>query len=327
MVAILTSLLQIAWYIVLPLILLISAGYLLQRRLGLDVNTLIRLNFYVVVPGMVYYSVVDARLPFHDMAVVVGFTLLVMFGWFVVALITAMLRGIRGNRRRVLVMTSIFTNSGNYGLPLQQLTFRQQGFESAAMSLQVFVIIIHSLLNFTLGVLLASGKVEKGQLRKHLGHITRFPPIYATLAAISTLLILHLYGDQLSPVAGYVTPFWQAMQFAKEGYIVVALVTLGAQMASLKPHAARYPVAISVLLRLIAGPSVGLGLILLMGLDGLMGQVLLISTATPVAINTMLLCLEFDNHPDYAARVVFYSTLYSPITVSLVILLARSGVL
>jgi hypothetical protein len=37
--------------------------------------------------------------------------------------------------------------------------------------------------------------------------------------------------------------------------------------------------------------------------------------------------MEFENHPDYAARAVFYSTLLSPVTVTLVIFLARGEIL
>ena len=64
-----------------------------------------------------------------------------------------------------------------------------------------------------------------------------------------------------------------------------------------------------------------------MAVAAFLAQMLLISTATPTAINVMLLCLQFDNHPDYAARTVFYTTLLSPLTVTLVIFLAKSGFL
>jgi len=59
----------------------------------------------------------------------------------------------------------------------------------------------------------------------------------------------------------------------------------------------------------------------------MVAQVLLISTSTPTAVNCMLICMEFDNHPDFVARTVFYSTLLSPFTVTLAILLAHSGAL
>jgi len=88
-----------------------------------------------------------------------------------------------------------------------------------------------------------------------------------------------------------------------------------------------YPVRTSVFLKLLVAPCIGVALTFLLGLDGLLAQVLIISTSMPTAVNVMLLCLEFDNNPDYAARAVFYSTLLSPVTVTLTISIARSGLL
>ena len=54
---------------------------------------------------------------------------------------------------------------------------------------------------------------------------------------------------------------------------------------------------------------------------------MLISSSTPTAVNVLLLSMEFENHPDFAARSVLYSTLLSPITVTLVVFLAQSGLI
>jgi predicted permease len=121
------------------------------------------------------------------------------------------------------------------------------------------------------------------------------------------------------------TPFWDALLYIKSAFVGVALVTLGAQLASVERGGARYPVSLAVGLRLLGGPLVGIALIYLLGLHGTLAQVLFISTATPTAVNTMLLCAEFDNHPTFVAKSVFYSMLLSPITVTLVIFCARSG--
>jgi predicted permease len=86
----------------------------------------------------------------------------------------------------------------------------------------------------------------------------------------------------------------------------------------------RYPIKMSVLLRLLGAPALALLLAWVLGLHGFLARVLVVSAAMPTALNVMLLCLEFDNHPDYAARAVFYSTLISPITVTLVVFLAKS---
>ena len=122
-----------------------------------------------------------------------------------------------------------------------------------------------------------------------------------------------------------IQPVWEAITYAKNGFVVIALVTLGAQLAVVERGEGKGPVTTSVLLRLVAGPVVGFILLKLLGWTGPIAQVLLISTAMPTAVNCMLLCMEFDNHPSYVARSVFYSTLLSPITVTLTILLAQSG--
>src|SRR5690606_22244802 len=105
----------------------------------------------------------------------------------------------------------------------------------------------------------------------------------------------------------------------------IALATLGAQLALVRRGSVQHPVTTTVMLRLLGGPAVGVALIWLLGLDGLIAQVLLISTAMPTSVNCLLLCLEFDNHPDFVARSVFYSTVLSPLPVTLTILLAQSG--
>ena len=52
---------EIFYYIVLPILLLAGIGYLIQRRLGLDMPTLTRLNFYYVMPGMTYFAILTSR--------------------------------------------------------------------------------------------------------------------------------------------------------------------------------------------------------------------------------------------------------------------------
>jgi predicted permease len=51
------------------------------------------------------------------------------------------------------------------------------------------------------------------------------------------------------------------------------------------------------------------------------------TTTAPTAVNCALLCLQFQNHPDFAARAVFYSTLVSPITVTGIIFLVQGNFL
>ena len=53
---------QIFYTIVLPILLMVGVGWILERRLGLDIVTLQRLNFYFTMPALIFYSVVTSSL-------------------------------------------------------------------------------------------------------------------------------------------------------------------------------------------------------------------------------------------------------------------------
>ncbi|MEX0653392.1 MAG: AEC family transporter [Phycisphaeraceae bacterium] len=329
MMAVLVQLGTIAYAVVLPLLLMIGIGFAVQRMLGLDMPTLTRLNFYLVVPGMVYFALVASEVSWRDVGVVMGFSLLAMATWAGVTLLVAALRGVPRDQRNAMLMSTIFYNAGNYGLPLQELAFRPAGRAASeqAMSLQVFVMLVQNITGFTLGVLLAAGQFRDGMWKRNLLHIVKFPPIYALAAAMVTIGVRHALGDRAGEVGEALRPFWETVLYVKDGFVVVALATLGAQLATVTRRGVYYPVTTTVLLRLLAAPTIGFALIWLLGIEGFTSQVLLISTATPTSVNCLLLCLQFDNHPDYVARNVFYSTVLSPVTVTLVILLSQSGLL
>jgi hypothetical protein len=107
-------------------------------------------------------------------------------------------------------------------------------------------------------------------------------------------------------------------------YVPMALMTLGAQMACVKVIHARLDVALSVVLRLALGPVLGLALVKLMGLEGMLAQVLIIGVAAPSAVASVVVAIEFKNRPDFASSAVFLSTLVAGITVPLVIFLVQA---
>jgi hypothetical protein len=332
-VAFLAELAQIFYFIVFPLLLLAGVGFVVQRALGLDMPTLTRLNFYFVIPGLVYASVVQSELTAEDVLTVVGFTLLVMATLAAVSYAAASARGVPREQRAALVMSTMFYNSGNYGLPLQELAFRSRpavGLAPAstiAVSLQVFVMLVQNVTSFTLGVLLASSGHRTVELKRALLLILRFPPIYALLAGGITVLVRSHFADASAVALRVFAPFWDALGFVKAAFVAIALCTLGAQLALVKPKSTKYPVVLAVVTRLLVGPLVGLGLVYALGLSGLLAQVLMISTSTPAAVNSLLLCVEFDNHAEFVAKNVFYSMVLSPITVTLTVFLTQSGLL
>jgi predicted permease len=314
--------------IVLPILLLAAVGWVIQRASGLDMATLRRLNFCLLLPVIIYHSIVTSSLSWESIWNVGRFTLALILVQGVIAYVIAWAREVPPDLRRVMMMSSMFHNCGNYGLPLQQMAFSPQGSGAAATAHQAFVVVTHNLLNFTLGIFVISGGKKARLWKENLIHIIKLPPLWAIAAGFITVHIRARMGASVPEwVSSAAEPAWTALLHVKEAFIAIALCTLGAQLGALADTPKRPPVRISVILRLLVGPMIGLGLIYIFGLTGFLAQVMLISSATPTAVNIMLLAMEFENHPDYAARAVFYSTLLSPITISLVILFAQGGIL
>lgn len=319
---------QVFYFIVCPMLLLAGIGYVNQRRLKLDLRTLTQLNFNLVVPVIVYVSVITAEVTARGVLMVVIFALAMLAATALVTSMVAHLRKVPADMQNCMLMTTVFHNSGNYGLPLQDLAFRSTNHSPEATSIQAFYMVVQNAANFTLGILLAASGRRDRHWKTNLLHIVRFPPVYALAAAIATVQVRNALGaEQAGRVAEALRPFWDVILYVKGAFVAIALYTLGAQLAAIRRQKSDYPIKTSVVLRLLVAPIIALVMVYLLGLRGLIAQVLLIATTTPTAVNTMLLCLEFDNHPDYAARAVLYSTVLSPLTVTLAIFLAQGNFL
>jgi predicted permease len=51
---------------------------------------------------------------------------------------------------------------------------------------------------------------------------------------------------------------------------------------------------------------------------------MVIGVATPTAVNTAILALQYNNEPEYASRIVYFTTLFSPLSLSVVIYFATT---
>jgi predicted permease len=82
-------------------------------------------------------------------------------------------------------------------------------------------------------------------------------------------------------------------------------------------------VSLSGALRLIAGPLlawlIASSLANFMTLDKLTIAALIVSSAVPTSLSSVLLAVEFDNEAEFASQSVFVSTLLSILTVTAVI--------
>ena len=284
---------------VLPVLCIMAAGYVAQKRLNLDIVTLNRLNLYVFVPGLLLACLMNPGLDLGASGVIAVLcaahqVALLGLGWF-------LCRVFRVDRDSAATasLAAMSGNCGNFGIPLIELAFGPAG-----VALQAVVIAISNLGCYTLGVAAVSyGKHKTGGL---VASLLRLPSLYAVALALA---LRHCGRALPGPVA-------VAVDYVYRGLVPVALVTLGAQLAAARGRGQPVPLTVAVVLRLVVAPLMMYGLVRLVGVNGLAARVLVVGAAVPAAVNTVVLAVEFDNQPSLAAHIVLVTTLLAAVTVS-----------
>ena|SRR5690625_2322763 len=294
--------------IILPVFVIMVIGFILQRKLTLDVQTLARLIIYYVVPAFIFVRLYEAEIQWSIFANIVLFILLLVAILYVLTMIVAKLLKLDAGKRVTFTNSVVFFNSGNYAVPVNDLVFRGDPF---AMSIQVIFLMFQNIFLFSYGIF-SMQSMDTGKLRAILGYF-KMPVMYAMILGIG-LNALDL------PIPGFI---WVPANYIADAMIAIALMTLGAQVAMLKLSAGLRTVYYSVGLRLLISPLIALGLIFLFGVSGITAQALLIASSMPTAVNSSVIAQEYDNHPEMAAQIVLFSTVASAFTVSLVIFVAR----
>ncbi|MCM3629302.1 AEC family transporter [Paenibacillus glycanilyticus] len=304
---------HILWSNVLPLTLMIAVGFTMQRLFSLDIKTLSKLNFYVFSPSVIFNLLYTTDISASLIGQVLLFVVLFMTLQAIAVELTVRLRGLEGGMRGAMRNSVLFYNSANYGIPLNQLAFSANPY---TLSIQIIVMVTQSLLPNTYGIY--SVNAHKMSFRSTLRTILSQPIIYV----IPIAFLLHGFHVQLPQ--SIETP----ITYLSNAFIGTALVTLGVQLGNMKWEL--NPVLLkNVLLanglRLVGGPALAAlvvwGLGFFMSIDHMMAAALIVSSAVPTSLSSVLLAVEFDNEPEFASQAVFLSTLISIITVAVVIFL------
>jgi predicted permease len=296
----------------LPIFICVGAGWGLDRKFKLHLETMVKLNIYLLVPSFIFVHVVDTELRGHDALRIMAFTATIIALMFVCAAIASRLLKLEARRRQALSLATMFYNAGNFGLPLMILAF--PGTEAAAM--QVYVLVTMNVCTFTVGLFLAQSRGESpGSHWKALLNVLRQPTIYAVIAGALCR------GFQI-PVQ-HAAWLWQPVQLFAAGLIGFALVTLGVQMSQTKPAPFRAPILSALGIRLALGPLLAWGMTRVFGFSPEASASLILAAGAPTAVNTALLTHEFGGDVSFATSAVYYSTLLSMITTTVTLAILK----
>lgn len=284
---------------VLPVFLIAFIGYFVGSKIPLDVSTLSRVCLYILTPALTFNSLANSAIDLQSVwrlglaALMAPILLTPLFSWLYSRL------GWEKDLSRSMLLPSIFSNTGNYGLPICLFAFGQAG-----MDLAVVYMVMQSFLVATLGVFIAaSSNMEPKQA---LNRVVRMPTLYgAVLGMVVKLLNLKVPQVIARPI-----------ELLAQAGISIFLLVLGLQLVNSKPtHKWQVP-GIATFSRLILAPIIVAYLGRLLGLEGLPWKILVLQAAMPPPVNATILAHEFDANPNLVSQTTLLGTSCSLITLS-----------
>ena len=295
----------------LPIFMSVGLGWALDRRFRLHLESLVKINIYVMVPAFIFTRVLETELSGHDAMKIVAFAAATIASMFLCSVITGRALALAAGQKQALSLATMFYNCGNFGLPLVTLAF---GHEGAAV--QVYMLATMNVATFTVGLFLAQQRHESpGAHWRALMMVLRQPTLYAVAAGA----LCRAFEVPVKDVKW----LWQPLDLLQAGLIGFALLTLGVQMSQTKPAPFRAALWSAIGIRLALGPLIAVALTWLFGFPPLVAASLILAAGAPTAVNTALLAHEFGGDVSFATSAVYYSTLFSLVTTTVNLALLR----
>jgi predicted permease len=295
--------------IMLPIMILIAVGFIANKRLNLDSRTFAKLFIYIFVPAIFFSKIYYASVPLKEVWFILAYITAIQLLMLIIASLCTRLFAYSRSKSVALGNSLMFFNSGNYGLPLADLVFRGS---PNAMTIQVLIMLIQNVTSNTFGVFRASS--ANSSRRQSMRNMLEMPTLYV----LAVVLVVKLF-DVAVPEQILVP-----LKYISDGFIGIALIALGVQLAEIKLDFKFGDVLLPCCIRLLLSPLLGYLVVLALGIKGILAQSMVIGVATPAAVNTAIIALQYTNEPEYASRIVYFTTLFSPLSLSLVIYFATT---
>ena len=303
--------------VTLPVFFIVVIGFLLRRLGKLDERVFSRLQLYALSPALVFIATARAE---------AGTILILRVLLYVAILAAAILAVTQGigfltgrdrAERHAMSLSTVFMNSGFYGIPVCLLAFGEKGLIYAT----IFVV-ASSTVQSTLGVFLASAGSRKPS--QALATVFKVPLIHSIVLA---RLLVHFKALPPEPLMKMINLLGQAA-------IPIGLILLGMQLERIISCSAaggaggrdepsgRRDIAgglLSAALRIVGGFAAALIIIRLFDFDPVLRNVIIVESSMPTAVNVVIYATEFNCRPRLVAMGILCSTLASILSITLIL--------
>lgn len=282
-----------------PILLAATVGFLLRKWLQLDSKTFSQIIFYILSPCLVFQLLTHSQLANSEILHTMLFALLLAALMGGLTWILAKVLHFNRQLMAAVLITCVFMNGGNYGLPLTQFAFGD-----AALAFASLFFVVMSMLTNTVGVVIASSGTQT--ILQSLKGLLKLPATYSL-----TLALIFIHFKWIMP-----TPIDRTIAMLGDAAIPCMLILLGMQLVNIHWDGQTLALSFVTGMRLLVSPLIAFGLSRLFGLSGAAHQAVVLEAAMPVAVMTTVLATQFDTLPTFVTATVLVTTLLSPITLT-----------
>ncbi len=322
--------------VILPVFFIIFLGFLLRKYGKVDLRAFSRAQLYLLSPALVFMSLASAEAETGLILRVLLFIVCMQAVILGVSLGAGFVSRRDRAERQAIAISSVFVNSGFYGIPVCMLAFGQWGLVYGTIYM-----VASSITQSTTGVFLASAGRQGA--RQAFASIFKVPLIYAIVAA---RILVHF--NALPP-----EPFMKMITMLGQAAIPLGLILLGMQLErivlewsiwrngaaaalDLEEEGARAAAcapgdtaatvgrdvkdgAAAAALRIAGGFAVSYGLVHLFDFGPNMNQVLILQSSMPTAVNMVVYATEWNCRPRIVAVAILASTLASMASIPIIL--------
>mgnify|MGYP001439701601 CR=1 FL=1 len=267
-----------------------SAKKIFQKEI--DEKSFILISIYFLQPILTFWGLTRTKIDYNLLFtpfiyfVVVTFTLILLM--FVAPLLFS-----NKKDRSIFMSTGLIGNTGNLAIPLGIALFGM-----ASVPYTSIINIANIFFIYTVGIFLLAR--EKYTLKESLLSMIKIPILWFAIFA----LVFNYYDFTILPQID------RALEMGSYSAIVLQLMIFGIYLAKVGFKIQNFKLTFSTtLVKLFIVPAVGIATVLLFELDPFVASILIVSLATPLAVNNVNLAALYECKPLDVTSIVLFSTI------------------
>ena len=312
---------------VLPIVLMVAAGYAIKRFGIIDSSVAKSVNkivFRLLLPCMLFlnvYSITD--ISSIDASYII-FGVVASLAVFLAAFVTSGFVEKERGRRGVIVQAAFRSNYALIGIPLATSLFGNEG-SIIATVLSAFSIPLFNVLAVI--CLTVFGSTGKPDIKKILLGIVKNPLILSIFLGFVCLGIRGIFAHyEIAFRLSDVTPVYSAINQLSKASTPIALLALGAQFEFSAVAELKKQIIFGTAVRTVIVPALALAAAYFMGcFNGAHFAAFVALFASPVAVSTVPMTQEMNGDTTLAGQLVVWTTVVSSFTVFLFSFLLKSA--